>query len=153
MRNDLTVWGMRIRQEVAGIALCQARICGSARCTGTCADRFAGRLAAFVTSAALRRSRRGISVSLSMVGRERDVNNLRAIKQKRPGLSASGPGKELISMKCVFCEREVADAGNWLKIHLWAGFAIFHWSCFAEFFKHNDEAKVENAVSRAEHNQ
>lgn len=40
MRNDFTVWRMRIRQKVAGIALCQARICGSARSTGTCADRF-----------------------------------------------------------------------------------------------------------------
>jgi hypothetical protein len=41
----------------------------------------------------------------------------------------------------MFCEREVADSSNWLKIHLWAGFAVFHWSCFAEFFKHGDEAK------------
>jgi hypothetical protein len=56
-------------------------------------------------------------------------------------------------MKCVVCAREVADSSNWLKIHLWAGFAVFHWSCFAEFFKHGDEAKVENAVWRAEHSQ
>lgn len=56
-------------------------------------------------------------------------------------------------MKCVVCEREVADSSNWLKIHLWAGFAVFHWSCFVEFFKHGDEAKAENAVWRAEHNQ
>jgi hypothetical protein len=45
-------------------------------------------------------------------------------------------------MKCVVCECEVADSSNWLKIHLWAGFAVFHWSCFAEFFKHGDEAKL-----------
>ena len=77
---------------------------------------------------------------------------MRAITQKRPGLSASGPGKELTKMKCVVCEREVADAGNWLKLHLWAGFAVFHWACFAEFFKHGDEAKVEDAIWRAEHN-
>ena len=56
-------------------------------------------------------------------------------------------------MKCVICEREVADAGNWLKIHLRAGFAVFHWSCFAEFLKRGDETKVEEAVWRAEHNQ
>jgi len=56
-------------------------------------------------------------------------------------------------MKCVICEREVADAGNRLKIHLRAAFAIFHWSCFAEFFKHGDETKVEDAVGRTEHNQ
>ncbi len=56
-------------------------------------------------------------------------------------------------MKCVVCRSEVADSSNWLKIHLWAGFAVFHWSRFAEFFKHGDEAKVENAVWRAEHNQ
>jgi hypothetical protein len=74
-------------------------------------------------------------------------------KLKRLGLSASGWGKELTKMKCVVCGREVADSSNWLKIHLWAGFAVFHWSCFAEFFKHGDEAKVENAIWRGEHNQ
>jgi hypothetical protein len=64
----------------------------------------------------------------------------------------AGRGKELTNMKCVVCEREVSDSSNWLKIHLWAGFAVFHWSCFVEFFKHGDEAKIENAVWRAEHN-
>jgi len=75
------------------------------------------------------------------------------LKLKRPGLSASGRAKELTNMKCVVCGCEVADSSNWLKIHLWAGFAVFHWSCFVEFFKRGDEPKVENAVWRAEHNQ
>lgn len=49
-------------------------------------------------------------------------------------------------------EESAVPLHGWLKIHLWAGFAIFHWSCFAEFFKHGDETKVEDAIWRAEHN-
>jgi hypothetical protein len=85
--------------------------------------------------------------------REGHEKIVRRSKLKRPGLSAGGRGKELTKMKCVVCDVEVADSSNWLKIHLWAGFAVFHWSCFAEFFKHGDEAKLENAVWRAQHNQ
>ena len=29
------------------------------------------------------------------------------------------------------CRRKVQPAENWLKAHLWSGFAVFHWRCFA----------------------
>ena len=32
--------------------------------------------------------------------------------------------------QCVMCRRKVDSAENWIKCHLWGGFAIFHWRCF-----------------------
>ena len=88
-----------------------------------------------------------------LLGERGTRKNCARSELKRPHLSASWRRKELTKTKCVVCECEVADSSNWLNIHLWAGFAIFHWSYFAESFKHGDEAKVENAIKRAEHNQ
>ena len=34
---------------------------------------------------------------------------------------------------CVMCRRNVQQAENWIKCHLWGGFAIFHWRCFGEY--------------------
>jgi hypothetical protein len=34
---------------------------------------------------------------------------------------------------CVMCKRKVQLAENWIKCHLWGGFAIFHWRCFGEY--------------------
>jgi hypothetical protein len=76
-----------------------------------------------------------------LLGERGTRKKLCAIKAEAPWPVGKRAGKELANMKCVVCEREVADSSNWLKIHLWAGFAVFHWSCFAEFFKHGDEAK------------
>lgn len=88
-----------------------------------------------------------------LLGERGTRKNLCAMKAESALACRQAGGKELTNMKCVVCEREVADSSNWLKIHLWAGFAAFHWSCFVEFFKRGDAAKVENAVWRAEHNQ
>jgi hypothetical protein len=31
---------------------------------------------------------------------------------------------------CARCGRKVKAEENWLKAHLWASTAVFHWSCF-----------------------
>jgi hypothetical protein len=50
--------------------------------------------------------------------------------------------------QCVMCRRKVDSAENWIKCHLWGGFAIFHWRCFGEYLR--AEAKNEsNAWSGA----
>ncbi len=42
--------------------------------------------------------------------------------------------------ECVMCRRKVATVENWIKSHLWGGFAIFHWRCFGEYLR----AKAKN---------
>jgi len=153
MTSELALRRTQTLPNLADTSLSQTSISGGARSAGTCADRLrraTGSLRHKCSAPPI--ASRNQRVPLRGWVREERQNICAQGKQKRPGLLASGTGKELLKMKCVVCEREVTDAENWLKIHLWAGFAIFHWSCFAEFLKHGDEAKVENAVWRAEHN-
>lgn len=53
---------------------------------------------------------------------------------------------------CVMCRRKVERAENWIKCHLWGGFAIFHWRCFGEYLRSESEQQVENAVWQASRN-
>jgi len=41
---------------------------------------------------------------------------------------------------CVMCRRNVQQAENWIKCHLWGGFAIFHWRCFGEYLPNRERA-------------
>jgi hypothetical protein len=50
---------------------------------------------------------------------------------------------------CVMCRRKVEHAENWIKCHLWGGFAIFHWRCFGDYLRTDSEEKVENVVWEA----
>ena len=50
---------------------------------------------------------------------------------------------------CVVCKRKVEPTENWLKAHLWGGFAIFHWRCFGEFLRSGYAEQVESAVWKA----
>ncbi|HVB81354.1 MAG TPA: hypothetical protein VNE82_15575 [Candidatus Binataceae bacterium] len=50
---------------------------------------------------------------------------------------------------CVMCKRKVQPAENWLKAHLWGGFAIFHWRCFGEYLRTESERQVECVVWEA----
>jgi hypothetical protein len=50
---------------------------------------------------------------------------------------------------CVMCRRKVQPAENWIRCHLWGGFAIFHWRCFGEYLRAESEEKVESVVWEA----
>jgi hypothetical protein len=53
---------------------------------------------------------------------------------------------------CVMCRRKVQPSENWLKCHLWGGFAIFHWRCFGEYLRAESEQQVEGVVLKASSN-
>jgi hypothetical protein len=36
---------------------------------------------------------------------------------------------------CARCGRKVKSDENWLRAHLWASTAVFHWSCFIALLK------------------
>ncbi len=48
--------------------------------------------------------------------------------------------------ECFVCRRKVDVAENWIKCHLWGGFAIFHWRCFGEYLRAESEERVESVV-------
>ncbi len=50
---------------------------------------------------------------------------------------------------CVGCGRKVEPTENWIKAHLWGGFAIFHWVCFGEFLRAGSEQQFESVVWKA----
>jgi len=53
---------------------------------------------------------------------------------------------------CVMCKQNVQNAENWIRCHLWGGFAIFHWRCFGEYLRAESEQQVESAVWEASTN-
>jgi hypothetical protein len=73
-------------------------------------------------------------------------------KQARPGLRQAGAKRRSTMDACVMCRRKVQQAENWIKCHLWGGFAIFHWRCFGEYLRTESEQQVENAVWEASRN-
>jgi len=50
---------------------------------------------------------------------------------------------------CIICRRKVQPTENWLRCHLWGGFASFHWPCFREYLQADSEEQVENVVWKA----
>jgi hypothetical protein len=50
-------------------------------------------------------------------------------RQARPGLRQAGAKRRNTLGACVMCRRNVQQAENWIKCHLWGGFAIFHRRC------------------------
>jgi hypothetical protein len=47
---------------------------------------------------------------------------------------------------CVRCGRKVKLEENWLRAHLGACTAIFHWNCFIALMKSQGEAGAEEAT-------
>ncbi len=47
---------------------------------------------------------------------------------------------------CARCGRQVKKEENWLKAHLWASTAVFHWACFIALLKENGETAAEQAT-------
>ena len=47
---------------------------------------------------------------------------------------------------CVRCGRKVRLEENWLRAHLWASTAVFHWTCFFALMKSQGEAVAEEAT-------
>jgi len=40
----------------------------------------------------------------------------------------------------------VKNEENWLRAHLWASTAVFHWGCFIALLKENGETAAEQAT-------
>ena len=53
---------------------------------------------------------------------------------------------------CVMCKRDVQQRENWIKCHLWGGFAFFRSRCFSEYLRTESEQQVESAVWEASRN-
>jgi hypothetical protein len=49
---------------------------------------------------------------------------------------------------CGRCGQKVRTDENYLKAHLWASTAVFHWSCFVELMRRG-EAAAEDATWNA----
>jgi hypothetical protein len=39
---------------------------------------------------------------------------------------------------CARCGRKVRSEENWLRAHLWASTAVFHWSCFIALMRQGE---------------
>jgi hypothetical protein len=67
-------------------------------------------------------------------------------------LRKAGAEKETPMGTCVMCKRSVQQAENWIRCHLWGGFAIFHWRCFGVYLRAESEQQVESAAWEASRN-
>jgi hypothetical protein len=47
--------------------------------------------------------------------------------------------------ECARCGRKVRNEENYLKAHLWAASAVFHWPCLIALMKGRGEMAVEDA--------
>ena len=54
-----------------------------------------------------------------------------------------------VSGKLWWLRSESEDRRNYLKAHLWASTAVFHWSCFAALMKEHGQAATEDAKWKA----
>jgi hypothetical protein len=50
---------------------------------------------------------------------------------------------------CAGCEGKVRSDENFLKAHLWASTAVFHWVCFVALMKEQGASAAENATWKA----
>ncbi len=50
---------------------------------------------------------------------------------------------------CGRCGQKVRTDENYLKAHLWASTAVFHWTCFTKLMKEHGEAAAEDATWNA----
>ncbi len=50
---------------------------------------------------------------------------------------------------CARCARRVRSDENWLKGHLWASTAVFHWSCFVALMKEQGLQAAEEGAWKA----
>jgi hypothetical protein len=57
--------------------------------------------------------------------------------------------RELKMNDCIICGRKVQPTENWMRCHLWDGFASFHWRCFGEYLRADSEGQVEKVVWKA----
>jgi hypothetical protein len=59
---------------------------------------------------------------------------------------------ELKMNVCIICGRKVQPTENWMRCHLWVGFASFHWACSGEYLRADNGQQVENVVWKASSN-
>jgi len=55
-------------------------------------------------------------------------------------------GVTAMDTKCVRCGRKVRLEENWLRAHLWASTAVFHWNCFIALMKSHGETGAEQVT-------
>jgi hypothetical protein len=47
---------------------------------------------------------------------------------------------------CARCGQKVKSEENWMRAHLWASNAVFHWVCFIALMKEHGEQGAEAAA-------
>ena len=47
---------------------------------------------------------------------------------------------------CARCGQKVKSEGNWMRAHLWASNAVFHWNCFIALLKAQGAPGAEEAT-------
>jgi hypothetical protein len=47
---------------------------------------------------------------------------------------------------CALCGQKVKSEENWLRAHLWASMAVFHWQCFIALLKAEGVSGAEQAT-------
>jgi hypothetical protein len=63
-------------------------------------------------------------------------------------ISTSGV-KNMLQEECACCGRKVRSDENYLKAHLWASTAWFHWECFIALMKGQGCAAAEDTLWKA----
>jgi hypothetical protein len=51
---------------------------------------------------------------------------------------------------CARCGQKVKSRANWMRIHLWASTAVFHYGCFIALLKTEGRLPTERATWQAE---
>ena len=51
---------------------------------------------------------------------------------------------------CARCGQKVKSEENWLRAHLWASTAVFHWSCFIALLKAEGAPGAEQATWKSD---
>jgi hypothetical protein len=72
------------------------------------------------------------------------VTSCKSLRNGEPTMKA-----ELKVNACIICGRTVQPTENWVRCHVWGGFASFHWHCFGEYLRTDSEHQVENVVWKA----
>ena len=90
------------------------------------------------------------AVGVRHADRQHGDRSLRSIKRLRHG---EPPMRTDLKINArIICGRKVQQTENWLRCHLWGGFASFHWACFGEYLRADSEHQVENVVWKASSN-
>jgi hypothetical protein len=82
--------------------------------------------------------------------REQGDRSMCAIKEPSLWRTRHESGAE--NGRLYYLRTKTSSAEDWLRCHLWGGFANFHWKCFGEYLRADSKQQVESVVWRASGN-